>query len=78
MTQPATDGLLLTRIVIERHINSNGGDDVSAEFEDSDGEMPGLVEILGMLELTKDTAVRACMGEMPDEDAEVDADGEEP
>jgi hypothetical protein len=61
-------GLLVTRIVIERHINGDGGDDVTAQFEDSNGDMPPLVEVLGMLTLTKDTAIRAAMGEMPEDD----------
>jgi hypothetical protein len=68
----AIESLLVTRIVIERRIGADGEDDVMAAFEDSDGNMPGLVEILGMLELTKDTAVRAAMGDMPEEHDEDD------
>ena len=63
------DGLLLTRITIERRLTAEGGDEVNASFEDSDGEMPPLVEVLGMLAMTTDTALRAAMGEIPgDED----------
>lgn len=61
-------GLLLTRIVIERRLMDDGSDQVLASFEDSDGEMPGLVEVLGMLAMTNDTAIRAAMGEDDDED----------
>jgi len=62
MTEPDTASLLLTRITIERHLGDDG-DSVTAEFVDGQGDMPGLVEILGMLELAKDTAIRVAMGE---------------
>lgn len=62
MTEDDT-GLLLTRIVIERRIGDDGEDAVSAEFTDAHGEMPTIVEILGLLSLSKDTAIRAAMGE---------------
>jgi len=71
MSEADTASLLLTRIVIERHLGDDG-DSITASFEDSQGDMPGLVEILGMLELTKDTAVQAAMGLMDDDDDEDD------
>lgn len=60
MTKPKPN-LALVTITIHRVFTEDGGDQVWAEFADRDGEMPPLVEILGMLELTKDTAIRACM-----------------
>jgi hypothetical protein len=63
-------GMLLTRIVIERRLGEDGEDQVVASFEDREGEMPSLVEVLGMLSMTTDTALRQAMGEIPDEDDE--------
>ena len=60
------EGILLTRITIERRLMNDGSDQVLAQFEGSDSEMPGLVEILGMLAMTNDTAFRVAMGD--DED----------
>ena len=73
MTEPTTHSLLLTRITIERHIGADGADEVTAEFEDSNGDMPTLVEILGMLELTKDTAIRVGMHDCGEDDCGDDA-----
>lgn len=70
MTEPATQSLLITRIVIERHIDADGSDSVTAEFEDSNGDMPSLVEVLGMLELTKDSAIRASMHDCDEDDCD--------
>lgn len=63
----ADDGLLLTRITIERRLMPDGSDQVRAKFEDQQGDIPPLVEILGMLAMTNDTALRQAMGEIPDE-----------
>jgi hypothetical protein len=57
------EGMLLTRIVIERRLSADGGDEIGVEFEDSNGDMPGLVEILGMLAMTQDTAIRMAMAD---------------
>jgi hypothetical protein len=57
------EGMLLTRIVIERRLSADGGDEIGVEFEDSNGDMPGLVEILGMLTMTQDTAIRMAMAD---------------
>lgn len=56
MTSPDTDRLLLTRIVIERHLGNNG-DEFEATFLDGNGDSPGTIEILGMLELAKMAAM---------------------
>ena len=61
MTTPDTAGLLVTRITLERRISPQGRDEYSAEFCDANGDTPGLVETLGMLELAKDTAIRFSM-----------------
>jgi len=61
------EGLLLTRIVIERRIGEDGEDTVTAEFVDGNGDTPRLVEILGMLSMTQDTAIRTSMGEGEEE-----------
>jgi hypothetical protein len=66
------DDLLLTRITIERRLMADGSDQVLANFEDRDGDMPPLVEVLGMLAITNDTALRVAMGEAPDDDSEDD------
>lgn len=77
MTEPDTASLLLTRIVIERRLGDDG-DSVTAEFADNNGDQPGLVEILGMLELTKDTAIRAAMGEAGCDCEDCDDEDDEP
>lgn len=59
------DGFLLARIVIERRLIDDT-DQIFAEFTDGDGETPPLVEILGMLTMTVDTAIKATAGEIPD------------
>ncbi len=57
-------GVTVARIQIERLMMPDGDDIVSAQFDDGDdeGDMPALVELLGMLELAKDTAIRLAMG----------------
>lgn len=55
------EGVLLARIVIERRL-THDGDEINASFEDGEGETPPLVEILGMLAMTNDTAIRLAMG----------------
>lgn len=57
MTEPTTDKLLVTRVILERHIGADGYDEVTAEFTDGNGGEPRLVEILGMLEVAKATAL---------------------
>ncbi len=71
MTEDDDEGLWLTRITIERRL-TNDGDSIEAAFEDRDGNMPPLYEVLGMLALTQDTAIRQAMGEVPDEDDDED------
>ena len=62
------EGLLLTRIVIERRLVGDE-DLVVTDFADRDGDAPPLFETLGLLELAKDTVVRAAMDEIsPDDD----------
>lgn len=52
------DGVLVTRIVIERRMDGNGHLAVHAHFAEADGAVPGIVELVGMLEITKDIALR--------------------
>lgn len=69
MPEIEADRILLTRIVLERHMSADGRDHVTAEFRDGEGDTPRLVEILGLLDLSKDTAIRACLdGDTGDDD----------
>jgi limonene-1,2-epoxide hydrolase len=59
VTRPQPEvGIVTTRIQIHR-VLLDGADVVTAEFDDGtdDGEAPGLVELLGMLEVAKATAL---------------------
>jgi hypothetical protein len=62
--------MVVARIRITRRMMSDGGDLVIAEFDDGrdDGETPAAVELLGMLEMTKDTVLHA--GIYGDEDGD--------
>jgi hypothetical protein len=63
-------GMVVARIRIERRMMPDGGDLVLAEFDDGheDGETPAAVELLGMLEMTKDSVLHG--GIYDDEDDE--------
>lgn len=65
-------GVTVARIQIHRLITSHGDDVITAQFDDGhdEGDVPALVELLGMLELAKDTAIRAAMGECDHDDEE--------
>lgn len=53
-----SDGrMLLSRIVIERYLTEEGRDLVDYEAADATGGDLSIVEILGLLEFTKDTAL---------------------
>jgi hypothetical protein len=69
MSEPMPD-FVLYRITIEMVLDENGDQTVNSKFEDlqepDDGTMPPLVQMLGMIELTKDTAIRISMGEDPE------------
>ena len=67
MTEPATETILATRIILERRIGADGYDEVTSEFIDGAGGKPRLVEILGMLEVAKASAL---MGDACDCDDE--------
>lgn len=59
------DAAILTRIEIVRMIDSEGNDTVRWACADGAGEdNVTLVEVLGLLEMTKDTAVREYMGDV--------------
>ncbi|GAA0977515.1 hypothetical protein ENKNEFLB_02096 [Nocardioides aquaticus] len=55
--------MLLSRITVTRHIDEDGQDLFGYEAEDGSGDELSIVEILGLLELAKDTALRSAMGE---------------
>lgn len=59
MSEDEQTGMAVARIRIERRMMPDGGDAVIAEFDDGhdDGDMPAAVELLGMLEMTKDTVL---------------------
>lgn len=61
------EGMPVARIRIERRVMPDGQDVVAAEFDDGhdNGEVPAAVELLGMLEMTKDTVLK---GTLWDED----------
>ena len=57
---------VLYRITIEMVLDGSGDQVVQAQFEDvqdPDVGMPPIVPLLGMLELTKDTAIKVSAGE---------------
>lgn len=59
--------MAVARIRIERRMMPDGADLVIAEFDDGhdDGEVPAAVELLGMLEMTKDSVLH---GDIYDDD----------
>ena len=61
-------GMVVARIRIERRMMPDGGDVVIAEFDSGheDGDTPASVELLGMLEMTKDSVLHG--GIYDDED----------
>ena len=68
MIDPESGGRVVARIVIERVMLVDGNDQVHALFSDGDdenGETPAATELLGMLEMTKDTVLH---GGIYDED----------
>jgi hypothetical protein len=67
-TEPDDEGIWVVRIAIERRLHDDGTDNTWTQFEDRDGNMPPLVEILGLLRLAEDTAIRQAMGEIPDDE----------
>ena len=62
--------LLLARIRIERRMMPDGADLVIAEFDDGhdEGETPAAVELLGMLEMTKDSVLHGGIYDEDDDD----------
>lgn len=69
MSEPMAD-VVLYRVTIEMVLDGNGGQTVNSRFEDlqdpDSDAMPPIVPMLGMLELTKDTAIRISMGDDPE------------
>lgn len=59
--------LLITRIVIERHLTDDG-DEVTVVVEDAEGNVPPFIETLGLLRMADDTIIRQYMGDEPEED----------
>lgn len=59
------DGVEVARITITRVIGDDDeyGDVVNYEATDSDGSELALIEVLGMLRMAEDTAIRHAMGE---------------
>lgn len=58
----------MTTITITREITPDGRDVIGTTFADGQGETPPLVEVLGMLRMAEDTAIRDSMGEVPGDD----------
>lgn len=61
------EGLEVARIVITRTLTLDGDDVVEVEALDGDGDQLRLVETLGLLSLSKDTAIRMAMAEDDDD-----------
>lgn len=70
MTDPDDEGMVVARIRIQRRMMPDGSDVVIAEFDDGhdDGETPASVELLGMLEMTKDSVLHGGIYDSDDED----------
>jgi len=64
------DGMVVARISIQRRMMPDGGDLVIAEFDDGheDGEIPAAVELLGMLEMTKNSLLHGGLYNDEDDD----------
>ena len=57
VTTPDTSSLLVTHMVLKHKIDTNGESEFTAEFSNATGGEPSIVEILGMLELAKASAL---------------------
>lgn len=69
------DAVVMARIEIVRYLSSGGQDLVKWQGVDGSGEDDlSLIEVLGLLEMTKDTAIRQHMGETYETDDEDEAD----
>lgn len=53
--------VLVTTITIERRLFPSGEDATRVVAETPDGDRPPLVEVLGLLELSKDSIIRQYM-----------------
>jgi hypothetical protein len=58
---------LLSEIVIQRVLAVEGESDdvVTVEARTPSGDLPPLIELLGMLRMAEDTLIRDAMGEVP-------------
>jgi hypothetical protein len=65
------EGMIVARIRIQRRMMPDGADVVIAEFDDGhdDGDIPAAVELLGMLEMSKDSVLH---GGIYDDDGDDD------
>ena len=69
--------MVVTTIKVWRTLTPDGDDYITVSAEDSQGELPTLVEMLGMLDMARDTAYHLARGEEDeDEDVEPDPDAE--
>ena len=57
------EGMVVSRIIIDRVVNEEGDDLVTVLAFDRQGELPPLVEMLGMIDLGRDTVYRISAGE---------------
>jgi hypothetical protein len=60
--------LVATEITIQRVIDDEGNDQVWVSAEDANGDMPPLIEMLGMIEMARDTAYEMAMNPEGGED----------
>jgi hypothetical protein len=68
MSDEDDDTLLVASITIERRLDSDGEDGLWTAFLDGQGDRLPLIEVLGMLRLAEDTAIREAMGETPEDE----------
>jgi hypothetical protein len=66
-----TDGsMVVSRIVVERHIMPDGSDQIWSTFDDGtdDGDVPPMVILLGMLSMARDVVLHGGLYDDRDDD----------
>ena len=71
------DGMMVTRIVIERHLMPDGMDLVTFDVMDNNDQIPALIEVLGMMALAHDGIIQKYPELLEAQDAEDDVDDDE-
>ena len=66
--------MVLNRIEVLDYLDGEGNRLLVCSAEDAEGNRSPLIEVLGALELSKDTFLRLYMGEVPDEEDDDEPD----